>query len=207
MRETGRKRLPAGVLPATLCTMPEGASPSPRPATLPSVFWTFFTISALTIGGGYAMIPVISTRVTRRGWMDEKEFYDLFALAQAVPGPMALNAAVLVGSRLLGFGGAAAAFLGIMLPPVASIVLVTLVYNAVAGNRIVQGFLEGSYGTILGLVAALLIRMVRSRKWRIFEIALSVLCVAGLLVFKAWALPIVLATIVLARLGAAAWKS
>jgi chromate transport protein ChrA len=94
-----------------------------------------------------------------------------------------------------------------MLPPVVSIILVTLLYNVVAGNRIVQGFLEGSYGTILGLVAALLIRMVRTRKWRIFEIVLSVLCVAGLLVFKAWALPIVLATIVLARLGAVVWKS
>jgi chromate transporter len=187
--------------------VPQSAGPTPRPATLLSVFWTFFTISALTIGGGYAMVPVISARVTRRGWMAEKDFYDLFALAQAVPGPMALNTSVLVGSRLLGFAGGVAAFLGIMLPPVASIILVTLLYNAVAGNRIVQGFLEGTYGTILGLVAALLIRMVRSRKWRIFEIVLSVFCVAGLLVFKAWALPIVLATIVLARLGAAVWKS
>src|SRR5512137_2091081 len=171
--------------------MPDSPAPPARPATVPSLFWTFFTISALTIGGGYAMIPVISARLVRRGWMAEKEFYDLFALAQAVPGPMALNAAVLVGSRLRGFAGAAAAFLGIMLPPVAAIVLVTLLYNAVAGNRIVQGFLEGSYGTILGLVTALLIRMVRLRRWKIFEIALSVLCVAGLLVFKAWALPIV----------------
>jgi chromate transporter len=187
--------------------MPESDDPPIRPARVPSVFWTFFTISALTIGGGYAMIPVISTRVTRKGWMTEHEFYDLFAIAQAVPGPMALNAAVLVGSRLRGFGGAAAAFLGIMIPPVVSIILVTLLYTAVAGNRIVKGFLEGSYGTILGLVAALLIRMVRTRKWKIFEIGLSVICFASLLVFKAWALPIVLATIVLARLGAVAWKS
>jgi chromate transporter len=187
--------------------MPDRPEPVPRPPTIPTVFWTFFTISALTIGGGYAMIPVISSRVTRRGWMAEKDFYDLFALGQAVPGPMALNTAVLIGQRLLGFGGAAAAFLGIMLPPVVSIIIVTLLYNAVAGNRIVQGFLEGSYGTIIGLVAALLFRMVRGRKWRIFEIALSVLCVAALLLFKAWALPIVLVTIVLARLGAAAWKS
>lgn len=187
--------------------MSESAGPPSRPATVPSVFWTFFVISALTIGGGYAMVPVISARVARRGWMGEKDFYDLFALAQAVPGPMALNTAVLVGSRILGFGGAAAAFLGIMLPPVASIILVTLLYTAVADNRIVQGFLEGSYGTILGLVAALLVRMLRSRRWRVLEIALSAACVAGLLAFKAWALPIVLVTIVLARLGAALWKS
>jgi chromate transporter len=187
--------------------MPDSPAPPARPATVPSLFWTFFTISALTIGGGYAMIPVISARVARRGWMSEQEFTDLFALAQAVPGPMALNAAVLVGGRLRRFAGAAAAFLGIMLPPVVAIILVTLLYNAVADNRIVKGFLEGSYGTILGLVAALLIRMARSKKWRIFEVALSALCVAALLLFKAWALPIVLATIVLARLGAAAWKS
>jgi len=187
--------------------MPDTEAPARRPATVPSVFWTFFTISALTIGGGYAMIPVISARVTRKGWMSERDFYDLFALAQAVPGPMALNAAVLVGGRLKGFGGAAAAFLGIMLPPVVSIILVTLLYTAVADNRIVKGFLEGSYGTILGLVAALLIRMVRTRKWRIFEIALAAVCLACLILFKAWALPIVLGTIVLARLGAVAWKS
>jgi chromate transporter len=135
------------------------------------------------------MVPVISARVTRKGWMSEHDFYDLFALAQAVPGPMALNTAVLVGNRLRGFGGAA------------------LLYNAVADNRIVKGFLEGSYGTILGLVAALLIRMVRTRKWRIFEIALSAICFACLFFFKAWALPIVLATIALARLGAVVWKS
>ncbi len=188
--------------------MPDRPEPAPRPPTIPSVFWTFFSISALTIGGGYAMIPVISARVTRRGWMVEKDFYDLFALGQAVPGPMALNTAVLVGQRLRGFGGAAAAFLGIMMPPVASIILVTLLYNAVAGNRIVQGFLEGSYGTILGLVAALLFRMVRTRKMEdLRDRRCPSLCVAALLLFKAWALPIVLVTIVLSRLGAVAWKS
>jgi chromate transporter len=187
--------------------MPESTAPTSRPPTIPSVFWTFFVISALTIGGGYAMIPVIAARVTRRGWMEEKRFYDLFALGQAVPGPLALNTAVLVGHRLAGFGGAAAAFLGIMLPPVAAIVLVSMLYDAIGGNRIVQGFLEGSYGTILGLVAALLIKMVRTRRWKVFEIVLSAACVAALLLFKSWALPIVLVTIVLSRLGAVAWKS
>ncbi len=181
---------------------------SDRPsATIPSLFWTFLVISGLTIGGSYAMIPIMATRITRRGWMDERSFYDLFALAQAVPGPTTLTTAVLVGQRLRRFPGAAAAFLGIMLPPVAAIILVSLLYRAVAHNRIVHGFLEGSYGTVLGLVAALLIRMVRGRRWRIHEIVLSLLCFAALLAFKAWALPIVVATVVLVRLGAAVWKS
>jgi chromate transporter len=172
-----------------------------------SLFWTFFVISALTIGGGYAMVPVMGARLTRRGWMKEQDFYDLFALGQAVPGPLALTTAVFVGQRLLGLAGAAAAFLGIMLPPVAAILLVSLLYGAVAGNPIVQGFLAGSYGTVIGLVAALLVRMLRARKWRVHEVVLSGLCFGALLVFKSWALPIVIATVILVRLGALLWKS
>ncbi len=172
-----------------------------------SLFWTFFVISAVTIGGGYAMVPVMATRFTRRGWMEEKGFYDLFALGQAVPGPIALTTALFAGQRLLGFVGAAAAFLGIMLPPVVSILLVALLYGAVADNRIVQGFLAGSYGTVIGLVAALLVRMLRARRWRVHEIVLSLLCFGALLAFKSWSLPIIIVTVILVRLGAVLWKS
>ncbi len=185
-------------------TTPESGKP---PARFLSLFWTFFVISAVTIGGSYAIIPVMASRFTRRGWMDEKSFYDLFALAQAVPGPTTLTTAVFAGQRLLGFPGAAAAFLGIMLPPVVSILLISLLYGAVAGNRIVQGFLAGSYGTVIGLVAALLVRMLRGRRWRVHEVVLSVLCLGALLAFRSWALPIVIATVILVRLGALLWKS
>ena len=177
------------------------------PPTFFSLFWTFFVISAVTIGGSYAIVPVMASRFTRRGWMDEQAFYDHFALAQAVPGPTTLTTAVFVAQRLLGFPGAAAAFLGIMIPPVASIILVSLLYGAVAQNPIVKGFLAGSYGTVIGLVAALLVRMLRARKWRVHEVALAVLCLAALLAFRSWALPIVIATVILVRLGALVWKS
>jgi chromate transporter len=182
------------------------ASEKPPPSFL-SLFWTFFVISAVTIGGSYAIVPVMASRFARRGWMEERTFYDLFALAQAVPGPTTLTTAVFTGQRLLGVTGAAAAFLGIMLPPVVSIILVSLLYSAVAGDPIVQGFLTGSYGTVIGLVAALLVRMLRARRWRVHEVVLSVLCFGALLAFRSWALPIVIATVILVRLGALLWKS
>jgi chromate transporter len=178
-----------------------------KPPTLLSLCWTFLVISTVTIGGSYAIVPVMAARFTRRGWMDERTFYDLFALAQAVPGPTTLTTAVFVGQRLLGFAGASAAFLGIMLPPIVSIILVSLLYGAVAHNPIVQGFLAGSYGTVIGLVAALLFRMARARKWRVQEVVLSLACFAALLIFKGWALPIVIVTVVLVRLAAVLWKS
>jgi chromate transporter len=185
-------------------TTPAAGKPPPR---FFSLFWTFFVISAVTIGGSYAIVPVMAVRFTRRGWMEEQAFYDLFALAQAVPGPTTLTTAVFAGQRLFGFAGATAAFLGIMLPPVASIILVSLLYAAVAGNPIVQGFLAGSYGTVIGLVAALLVRMLRGRKWRVYEIVLSLVCFGALLAFRSWALPIVIVTVILVRLGALLWKS
>lgn len=178
-----------------------------HPARFLSLLWTFFVISLVTIGGSYAIVPVMASRFTRRGWMDEQEFYGLFALAQAVPGPTTLTTAVFVGQRLLGFAGAAAAFLGIMVPPIVSIILVSLLYGAVSRNPIVKGFLEGSYGTVIGLVAALLVRMARARKWRVHEAVLALLCLATLLAFRSWALPIVIATVILVRLGALIWKS
>ena len=61
--------------------------------------------------------------------------------------------------------------------------------------------------TVIGLVAALLVRMARARRWRVHEVVLSVLCFAALLAFRAWALPIVIATVILVRLGALQWKS
>ena len=186
--------------------MPAGGSVL-KAKTFFSLFWAFFVISAVTIGGSYAIVPIMASRLARRGWMEEQGFYDLFALAQAVPGPTTLTTAVFVGQQLLGLAGAAAAFLGIMLPPVVSIILVSLLYGAVAASLLVQGFLHGSYGTVLGLVAALLVRMLRARKWRIHEVALSLLCFAALLLFRSWALPIVIATVILVRLGALAWKS
>jgi len=153
------------------------------------------------------MVPVMAARVSRRGWMKEQEFYDMFALSQAVPGPTTLTTAVLAAQRMLGFTGAVAAFLGIMLPPIVAIILVALLYAAVAKDRIVQGFLAGSYGTVIGLVAALLIRMVRGRRWRVPEVVLAAVCFVALLLFRSWALPIVIVTVILARAGKLLWKS
>ena len=67
------------------------------------IFWSFLKIGAFTFGGGYAMIPLIQHEVinTRR-WLSKGEFLDLLTLAQAAPGPIALNTAVFVGYRQRG---------------------------------------------------------------------------------------------------------
>ncbi len=150
---------------------------------LRELFIVFFSISALTVGGGYAMIPVFADRLGRKKWMDEKEFYGLFALGQAVPGPMALNTAVLVGHRLAGLPGAIVSFLGIILPPFITIILVSLVFSWVSEFKFVAGFLKGSYGVVIGLVAAMVVKMLKTRKWSIPELFIAALGATALFFF------------------------
>ncbi|HPN91148.1 MAG TPA: chromate transporter, partial [Bacilli bacterium] len=64
------------------------------------LFLSFLKIGAFTIGGGYAMLPLIQREVVDRGWMSKEEFIDLFAVAQSLPGVFAVNISIFVGYKL-----------------------------------------------------------------------------------------------------------
>ncbi|WP_248927460.1 chromate transporter [Paenibacillus hamazuiensis] len=81
------------------------------------IFWSFFKISPVTFGGGYAMIPFIEREVVeRRGWIRSKDIADVFAVSESVPGAIALNSATFVGYRIAGIPGAIAALCGVLFP-------------------------------------------------------------------------------------------
>ena len=85
--------------------------------TLVSLLLSFVQIGALSIGGGYAAMPLIrSQAVTLHGWITMGEFADLVNIAEMTPGPIALNAATFVGMRVAGVPGAVCATLGCVLP-------------------------------------------------------------------------------------------
>ena len=56
-----------------------------------TLFLTFVKIGMFTIGGGYAMIPLIEREVVNRGWLDKQDFMDLFAMTQSLPGIFAVR--------------------------------------------------------------------------------------------------------------------
>jgi chromate transporter len=81
------------------------------------MFLTFFRIGAFTIGGGYAMLPLIEREfVEKQGWVSEDEIVDIFAIVQSVPGVIAINSSIFIGYRIAGLAGALAATLGMVLP-------------------------------------------------------------------------------------------
>ena len=83
-----------------------------------ALFREVFLISAFTFGGGFVIVTLMKRRfVDELHWLDEQELLDFTAIAQSSPGPIAVNAAILVGSRLGGWRGTLAAILGTVLPP------------------------------------------------------------------------------------------
>jgi chromate transporter len=116
------------------------------------LFGIFFKIGAIIFGGGYASIPFIKHEVVDlRDWLSAKEFIDGVALGQVTPGPVAITA-TFVGYKVLGVIGAIIATVGVFLPSFLLLLLLIHIYNRIAHQPIVQGFITGVKPAIVGML-------------------------------------------------------
>lgn len=118
-----------------------------------TLFLTFLKIGAFTIGGGYAMLPLIQREVVGRGWMQKDDFIDLFAVTQSLPGAFAINMSIFVGYRLRKLGGAFACLLGSVLPSFIIILLVALFFTEMAENVWVEKAFKALRPATVALIA------------------------------------------------------
>ena len=111
------------------------------------LFLAFARIGGLTFGGGYAMLPMLQREaVEKKGWVTEEELMDYYAVGQCIPGVIAVNTAVFIGTKAKGLAGAIAASLGVISPSIVIIVAIAafiqsfselpIVQNAFAGIRV-----------------------------------------------------------------------
>lgn len=118
------------------------------------LFATFFKIGLFTFGGGYAMIPLIHREmVEKRAWIEDREIVDVLALAQSVPGAIAINAATLIGKRLAGNRGGLVATVGVILPSFLVITLIAAFFGHFQDEPVVKAAFLG----IRPAVAALMV--------------------------------------------------
>lgn len=118
------------------------------------LFWTFFSIGAMTFGGGLAMMPLIQAEVERR-WSEiisAQSIVDFIAVSESTPGPFAVNMATYVGAEIGGFFGAVCATLGVVLPSFIIILVVARCYDKFRTNRIVEGCMTGLKPAVVGLI-------------------------------------------------------
>ncbi|MCK5732096.1 MAG: chromate transporter [Tenericutes bacterium] len=103
------------------------------------IFFTFFKIGLFTFGGGYSMIPLIHFyAVDKYKWVGEKEFIDIIAIAESTPGPIAINSATYIGYRIKGTLGSLMATLGVVLPSLVIITIISAFLMQFKENQIVE---------------------------------------------------------------------
>jgi len=130
------------------------------------MFWTLFItftkIGAFTIGGGYAMLPLIEREVINKGWISKDEFIDLFAVAQSLPGIFAVNIAIFLGYKLKGVKGSVVCTLGTILPSFIIILIIALFFTQVRDNVWVEKIFKGLRPAVVALIVVPCISAARS---------------------------------------------
>ena len=129
------------------------------------LFWTYLKIGTFTLGGGYAMLPLIQREVVdRRGWIDEQEFLNMIALAQAAPGLIAVNSAIFIGWRIGGWKGVCGAVLGAVLPSFLIILGIAMVFADWKELPAVEAVFKGIRPAVVALIVAPLFKLAKSAK-------------------------------------------
>jgi len=145
------------------------------------MFLVFLKIGAFTFGGGYAMIPLIRNEVVdKKKWLDDKEFMDMLAIAQSIPGPISLNTAIFVGNKRNGFKGSLVTGAGIIIPSFVVILLIAIVFTQFKDNPVVERIFKGIRPAVVALIASPLLGLGKSAGviikniWIPIAVALSV---------------------------------
>ena len=129
------------------------------------LFSTFFRIGLFTLGGGYAMIPLIEEEVVnKKRWVSKEEMLDLIAIAQSCPGVFAINISIFVGYKLRKLWGAIAAALGTALPSVLIILASAMFFKAFEDNQVIAAMFRGIRPAVVALIAVPTFRMARSAR-------------------------------------------
>lgn len=143
------------------------------------LFTTFFKIGAFTFGGGWAMISIIEREIVdKHRWIDKTEFLDLLAVAQSMPGILAVNISVVIGDKLRSLKGSLAAASGTIMPSFLIILLIAmfLTPDLITGNPVISSIFKGIRPAVVALIVAPVITSAKSAglSWKTVWIPVAV---------------------------------
>lgn len=127
------------------------------------IFLLFFKIGLVTFGGGVTMAPILLREVVeKRKWMEEDDLIECFALAQSIPGVVAVNISVFIGHRVKGIAGAIAAVAASILPAIIGILCVVALLEAFPLEAVLDQGLKGVKSASVALILCTVFRMGKS---------------------------------------------
>ena len=155
-----------------------------------NIYWdsfrTFFKIGIFTLGGGYAMIPLIEEEVVnKKQWVSKDEMLDLIAIAQSCPGVFAINIATFIGYKLNKVRGAIATTVGTALPSFLIILAIAIFFSQFKDNRYVAAMFRGIRPAVVALIAVPTFRLGQRAQLNRFTLWIPVACALAI-----WALGI-----------------
>jgi len=167
-----------------------------------AIFWSFAKMGAVLIGGGYALLPLLEREVVgRRKWAKSEEMIDLYALAQLLPGVIAVNTALLVGNRLRGFAGTVMAATGLTAAPFLMIAAYAAAYGYFRDTAVFANALAGVQSAVAGMILGLGVDMLRKTSRTKRKFSLAMLAALAVLLFNPSFVYLILAAVVLGLAG------
>ena len=139
-------------------------------------FKTFFKIGAFTLGGGYAMIPIIQSEVVeKKKWIEKDQFLDLIAIAQSCPGVFAINISIFIGYKLRKLRGALCTTLGTALPSFLIILLIAMFFHRFMEVGWIAAMFRGIRPAVVALIAVPTFNMAKSAKIGVYNCWIPIL--------------------------------
>ena len=147
------------------------------------LFLTTFKIGLFTFGGGYAMIAVFENEfVSNKKWIEQEEFTDLIAIAESTPGPIAINSATYIGYKVAGILGSVFATLGMVLPSLLIIFIISLFLNEFLQIQLVSKAFKGIQACVAFLILSAGLKMfIKSKKTVFSIIVFALVCLSVVL--------------------------
>lgn len=160
---------------------------------LKEIFVTFFKIGLFTFGGGYAMIPLIEKEIVeKKNWVEKEEITDILAVAQSIPGAVAINTATFIGFKTFGKKGALAATLGVILPSFVIISIIASFFNTFGDNQVVKSAFAGIRPAVVALIAFAVIKIGKSSAKDKTGLILAVIALVLVVVFNIHAILVII---------------
>lgn len=149
------------------------------------LFLVFAKIGAFTLGGGYAMVPIIQSEVVdKKKWIDKDEFIDILAVSQSTPGALAINMSTFIGYKTRGILGAVFATLGCVMPSFVSIILIAMFFSRIMGQNIVQQAFMGIRPAVAALITFSVYKIGKTSKIKLWWYTITVLAFISNLFLK-----------------------
>jgi len=127
------------------------------------IFLIFLKIGAFTIGGGYAMLPLIQVEVVdKKEWLSTDEFMDMLAVIQSAPGLISINSAIFIGYKIGGLREAIAGSLGAVIPSFSIILVIANFFSDFREYSFVEGIFMGIRPAVLALIVAAVYKLAKS---------------------------------------------